>query len=36
MDTGLGVSYETNADGVCVMMSGYEELLREDKFAVAQ
>ena len=23
------------ADGVCVM-SGYEELLREDKFAVAQ
>ena len=25
-----------NADGVCVMMSGYEELLRDDKFAVAQ
>ena len=28
-------SMKWNADGVCVM-SGYEELLRDDKFSVAQ
>ena len=31
MNTGRGVSYE-----VVYVMSGCEELLREDKFAVAQ